>query len=449
MKNLEKMFYPKSIALIGASDKEGSVGKTISENLLDYKDGEIYFVNPRITKLFNKPVYKSVLEIKKPIDLGIIAVPAETAIEITKQLGEIGCKNILIISAGFNEIGKIELTNKLLELQKKYNLNIIGPNCLGFLNLQNKLDATFNSRKKLNLPKQGNISFISQSGALGIAILDLANYDNLKINKFISYGNAIDTNECDLIEYLYTDKDTDVIMCYIEGTSNGKRFYQTIKEVSKTKKIIVLKGGLGKKGGGAVKSHTAAMIGSSETFKVAVEQAGGYFVESIEEMFNLAKTFSIYKNINLRNIQIITNGGGFGVLVTDQIEQSGMPLAKIKKQTYEKIKKNVPEYAVIKNPIDLTGDATTQRFITTINYCLEDTNVSGIIILFLFQLPGITQDIIHEIINIKKQAKKPIFIMTIGGNITREWINKLKDQDIVCFKDPSDFGKTIKKIYKK
>lgn len=444
MRDLTKFFHPKNIAIIGASEKEGSVGRTVVKNL-EFFSGEKYYINPGHNKIFNKKSYKSITEINN-VDLAIIVTPARVVLSVIKEIAKTNCKNVLMITAGFDEVGNNNLSLEIKKILEKNKINLIGPNCLGILNLENNLDATFNSREKLDLPTFGNVSIISQSGALGVALLDLASYENLNINKFISYGNALDIDESDLLEYLGNDKNTDVILCYIEGIKNGLKFLQSLKKIATKKKVIILKGGISQSGTTAVKSHTAAIAGSSEVFCSAIDQFGAYSVDSIKDLFNLAKVFSKHQKAEIKNIQIITNGGGFGVLTIDQLDLNNITLSSLEKETISKIKKIVPDYAVIKNPIDLTGDADNKRFIDTIKYCLKDKSVSAIALLILFQLPAIDESIIEDLK--KLNSKKPIFVLTIGGKKTKDIIYKIEKNGFICFSDPKDLAKTLSLIKK-
>ncbi len=445
MVQLNKIFNPKSIALIGASDKPESVGRTLSENLSTYT-GNVYLINPRLSgcKLFRRDIYKSILALPEVVDLCIIAVPTKVIISVVHDVVKSKCKNIIMVTSGFNEVGKDKLTKELIDIIEKNNINLIGPNCLGLLNQDNDLNATFNSKHKLVLPAKGNVSIISQSGALGIALLDLAGYEDLKINKFVSYGNALNIDESDLLDFLETDKETDVILAYIEGIKNGKKFIQSLNRVSSKKKVIILKGGISDIGNQAAMSHTAAIAGTKEVFDTVVSESGAYMVRSITEMFNLAKILAANKNKTIKNVQVITNGGGLGVLVSDQLDLNHIPLAVISKESTFKLKKMVPEYAVIRNPIDLTGDATTDRFIETIKVCLNDKGVDSIVLLFLFQLPSLTIDIIKKLEIVKNTTSKPIFVVSVGGSLTKEFLVELENIGIICFRDPKDFSENLK-----
>jgi len=447
MKNIENFFNPKNICLIGASDKKGSVGNTLAENMSKYK-GKVLFVNPRLAgkKLFGKLVYSKITDIKEKIDLTVVATPASITCEVVKEISKTKCKNILMITSGFSEIGQNDLTENLKSLITKEKINLIGPNCLGVMNFSNFLDATFNSRQKYDIPKKGKVSIITQSGALGLAILDLASKEQLEINKFVSYGNALDIDESDLLEYFEKDKSTEVILCYIEGIKNGKRFFETLKKVTKKKKVIILKGGISDKGNNAVKSHTAAIAGSSKVFSAALKQAGAVQVNTIRELFNLSKFYSWYKVNNIKDVQIITNGGGFGVLTTDQLELNKIKLSEITKDTKDKLKKIVPGYATIGNPIDLTGDADDKRFIAAIDLCLKDKNTNAVVVLLLLQLASISENISKEIAKIKNKSKKPVMLVTIGGNKTENKIKDFENNKVLCFRDPKDLSGVLKLI---
>lgn len=449
LKDLNNFFEPKSVCLIGASDKKGSVGNTIAKNLSGFK-GKVYFTNPRLSgkKLLDKKVFSSITEISEKIDLSVVATPAAITFEVVKDIAKSKCKNILMVTSGFSEIGRTDLTEKIKKIILKEKINLIGPNCLGLLNLSNHLDATFNSRDKYDLPKSGKVSIITQSGALGIALLDLASKQRLEINKFVSYGNALDIDEIDLLEYFGKDKDTDIILCYIEGVKDGKKFYETLKKVTQKKKVIVLKGGISEKGTTAVKSHTAAIAGSIKVFSTALRQAGAIEVKTIKEMFDISRFFSWYSVDNIKDSQIITNGGGFGVLTTDQLDINNLKLSEITKETTDKIKKIIPSYATIDNPIDLTGDADDKRFLQAIYLCAKDKNTNSIIVLMLLQLPSISNKIPEEIAKLKANTKKPIMVVTIGGNKTEKKIEEFEKRKVLCFRDPFELSSILKYLKK-
>ncbi len=440
MKNLDNFFKPKSVAIIGASDKNGSIGNTIAKNASHY-NGKVFFINPRLAdkKLLSKKVFSSVLDITDPIDLAVVAVPATVSLPVIKEIAKKKIKNVLMITSGFSDI-----TREIKKIIDKEKINLIGPNCLGIMDFNNNLDLTFNAREKYDLPKKGRVSIITQSGALGLAILDLASKEQLEINRFVSYGNAIDIDECDLLKHLEKDKETDIILCYVEGIANGKRFFETIKKVSPKKKVIVIKGGVTDNGTTAVRSHTAAIAGASKIFSAAVLQAEAKEVKTIKEMFNLAKFYSWYNVSKIKNTQIITNGGGFGVLTTDKLSLQKINLAEMQKTTKEKIKKIVPIYASVGNPTDLTGDADDERFVKVIECLLEDKNISSISVLMLLQIASISNKIPEKIAKLKAKTKKPIMIVTIGGKKTERQLENFEKRKVLCFRDPSELSDILK-----
>lgn len=444
MKDLNVFFKTKSICLIGASDKKDSIGFSISKNLSVFKK-DVFYINPRLSgkKLFNRKVFSSILDVNKKIDLAVIAIPSKFVLETIKDISKTSCKNIILITSGFSEVGNNTLSSEIKKVLIKNKINLLGPNCLGYIDLYNNLNASFIS-SKIIFPKKGNVSLISQSGALGLSFLDVAEFENIGVSKFFSYGNSLDVDESDLLLNLEKDKSTEIILCYIEGVKNGANFFKNLKKVSKSKKVIILKGGVSEKGQTAASSHTAAIAGSFEVFKAACNQAGAYLVTSVSEMFSLAKLFSSYPKLNLSKMQIITNGGGFGVLTSDQLDLNNFNLAKLSQSSISKIKKIVPSYAVVKNPLDLTGDCDDSRFIKSINICLNDKSNTCLVLLFLFQLSSITKDILTEIIKIRKKNKKPIFVLAIGGFETNKYLRELEENNVICFKDPKEFSNILK-----
>ena len=289
MLNLNNFFKPKSVAIIGASRKRGKVGNVIVENLLHSKfKGKIYPVNPKAKKILNLKCYSSVLKIKKKIDLAVIAIPALFVLESIKECSKKGIKDVLILTSGFSEIGNKQLENNLKDYLTKNKIRCIGVNCLGILDSHSGLDTIFLPRNKLKRPEAGNISFVSQSGAVGSAILDLAAFNKHKFAKFISYGNATTIDETDILEYLANDKDTKVICLYLEGIKNGKKFIKVLKEVTKKKPIIAIKGGTSEQGSKAALSHTGSLAGDSKVYTGIFKQLNIIQAETLEDMLDYA-----------------------------------------------------------------------------------------------------------------------------------------------------------------
>jgi acetyl coenzyme A synthetase (ADP forming)-like protein len=438
---LEKFFNPSSIAVIGASRKKNKLGRIIFEQIITggYK-GKLYPVNPKAKKIAGFRCFASVKDIKGKLDLAIVVVPAPIVPKVVEECIEKRIEAIVIISSGFSETGTKEgrnLENQLKELIKKSRSRIIGPNCIGIFNPSKKLDMLFLSQKRMKRPKLGSISFISQSGAVGSTILDWLAEENVGISKFVSYGNAVDVDECDLIEYLAKDKDTKVITMYLEGIkAPGKKFMKVIRKVSKKKPIIVLKAGKTEKGTKAVASHTGSLAGSAKIYSAAFKQTGIVEAYSWEELFDFAKAFATQPLPRGDKLAIITDGGGFGVLATDEAERQGLKLVEPSKALKEKLRKQMPSYVILHNPIDLTGDATAERYRVAIETCLKSGEFDGIVAITLFQVPTLGEEVVDFMIKLNKKYKKPLLCCAAGSEFTMKLSNRLELAGIPVYETP-------------
>ena len=445
--SLDKFFKPKSIAIIGASRDQNKIGHVILKNLIDagFK-GKIYPINPNAEEILNLKCYKSVLNIREEIDLAIIAVPANLALEVVKQCGMKEIDSIAMITAGFSEIGNEEAEKEILAQLKQHKMRLIGPNLLRLLDVHSNLDTIFLPRLRLTRPHPGGISFICQSGAVGSAMLDLSATQGYGFAKFISYGNALDLNECDFLEYLGNDPKTKVICMYIEGIKDGKRFMEVAKKVSKKKPIIAIKGGTTAEGKQAALSHTASLAGSFEIYKGAFKQTGIIYAENLEELFDFARILD--KSIPPKGdkIQIITNGGGYGILSADNVAENKLKLAVMSTETRKFLQKNTSPISIIKNPIDLAGDADTKRFELTLEACIKDNNIDIILAVILYQTPLITSEIVSVVSELNSLKKKPIIVVSTGGDFTELHKRNLELRGIPCYTFPSNAVKAIRAL---
>ena len=445
--DLSKFFSAKNIAIIGVSKDPKKVGHIIFRNLIDSNfEGNLFLVNPFADIILNKKVYHSLLNIKENIELAVIALPAKKVPQVIKECGKKKIQNIIIISSGFKEMGNIKLEDEVKNLLEKYKIKCIGVNSLGIFDAYTKLDTLFLPRYRLKRPKPGNISFVSQSGALGLAILDLATSENYGIAKFISYGNATNIDESDILEFLLQDNNTKVICMYIEGVKDGRKFLEIAKKVSKVKPIIVIKGGITEKGKEAALSHTGALAGEAEVYYAAFKQANIIQANSLQEVFNFARILEKSMLTKGDRVQVITNGGGYGVLSIDSIIKNNLSLASLNKKTIEKLKKQLTNLVVISNPIDLSGDATTERYKIAIDACLDDNNVDILLLIVLYQSPLIDTSILDIITEAKDLKKKPIIVVSTGGEFTDTLKRSLEDNGVVNFTFPEDAVKAIKAL---
>jgi len=440
-------FEAKSVAVIGASANPDKLGHVILRGLIEGKfKGKLYPINLKEKKILKCKAYPSVLDVKGKIEMAVVSVPAKIVIPVVEECGKKGIKNLIIITAGFGEVGEKKLEQDLGKVLKKHKIRAIGPNCLGTLNPSANLDTIFLPPERLPRPKAGGISFICQSGAVASTLLDLMAFQGYGIAKFASYGNALDVDECDFLEYLGDDKDTDVICVYIEGVKDGKRFMKVAKKVAKKKVIIAIKGGISEAGGEATLSHTGSLAGAGEIYLAAFRQTGILYANTISEMLAFVKIFEKGIKPKGNRVQIITDGGGYGIITTDAVIKEGLQIAQMEKKTRDYLMKKFPPITIIKNPIDLAGDADTYRYKISIDACLKDKNIDVVLVILLYQPPRVTHDVINVVAKLYKTAKKPIIVTSTGGEVTQKLIKKLQDKGVPCFLYPEMAVKAIKQF---
>lgn len=447
--NLDKIFNPKSIAVVGASDEEGTVGHALMKNLIDLKfDGKIYPVNIRKTEILGYRAYPSVEQIGEPVDLAVIATPAGTVPDIVEQCGRTGILGIVIISAGFKEIGPEgkALEERILEIRNKYGLRIIGPNCLGVIRPGNNLNATF----LYKMPKAGKIAFISQSGALGSAILDWAIHENIGFSNFVSVGSMIDVDFGDLIDYFGTDPKTRSILLYIEGLSDARKFMSAARHFARTKPIIVVKAGKFSESAKAAASHTGALTGEDMIYDTAFKRAGIVRVNEIADLFNCAEVLGTQPLPCGSNIAIITNAGGPGIMATDAMVSLGGKIASLSPQTMETLNSALPHFWSHGNPIDIIGDAKADRYRTVVEACLKDENVDGLLIIYTAQAVGQPVEVAQSIVElVKSQAyqNKTILTSFMGYGAVEEANKVFNENNIPTYSTPEQAVKTYMYMY--
>ena len=447
MVNLNTFFKPKRIAVIGASTNPNKVGHVIMKNIIDGGfEGKVFPVNNSGGEILNCKVFTNIKKIKDRVDLAVISVPAKFVLKVVKDCRDKNVKNVLIISSGFKEIGNSKLEEKLADFLNKNKMRAIGVNCLGIYDSHNKLDTLFLPRYRLKRPSPGCIGFVCQSGAVGSAILDIATEQGHKFSKFISYGNATQTDESDLLAYLGNDPNTKVICLYVEGIKDGEKFFKTIKEVSKKKPIIALKGGLTEQGMKAALSHTGSLAGKKEIYFGIFKQTGVIRADSLEEMFNIASLFEKKIKFKGNRLQVITNGGGYGIISTDNIVSSeNLTMAELSNNSKKVFKKVFPKTINLRNPLDLVGDATTERYKIALEECTKDENIDGIVLVVLYQTPLITTDIV-EIISEYKNIGKPIVVISTGAEFTEVLSESLEKRGFPTFSFPEEAIKSIDKM---
>ncbi len=448
MQKMDYFFKPKNVAIIGASRDQTKVGHVIFRNFIEGRfKGKVFPVNVKAKKILGRRCYSSVLDINERIDLAVVCIPSKLVPNVMEECGKKGVHAVIIISGGFKEVGNNELEENTRDIAKKHHMRVIGPNCLGVFDSRTGVDTIFLPRYKLERPEKGEIAFITQSGAVGSVVLDWMGKRGYKVSKFISYGNAMDVDEADLIEYLSKDDETKVICAYFEGVKEGRKFLNVSKKVTKRKPIIVLKGGITNAGTKAVSSHTGSLAGSFEIYTAAFRQSGIIQADNMEEIFDFARTLSKQPLPKGRHVQIITDGGGFGVLLADEIIKNGLELAEMGKESIERMRKEMPPYVVLKNPIDLTGDADTEMYRRALESAINDRNVDMIGLIVLLQVPRLGGDVVETVINAFKSSNKPIFVISAGGEYTEVLKKSLEDFGVPTFSYPESAARSMKILY--
>jgi len=443
MRDLKKIFNPKSIAIIGAKDKENSVGSGLMKNALKGKS-RVYAVNPNREKILGIKCFPSVKSIPGFVDLAIIAVPASIVPLVVKECSEKKVGAMIIVSAGFSENGsrgKI-LQKRIIEIAKRAGIPLLGPNCLGVLGPKNGLNASFAP----SLPKPGGIAFISQSGAIIDSLIDCN--ENYGFSGLVSYGNEADLSLTDFIEWFGFDKETKVIALYLEGILEGRRFMEVCKRVSKNKPILVIKAGKSKQVQNAVSTHTGSLAGNYQIYQAAFKQSGVHEAETLEELFDVAKALSWQPRIK-NGIAIITNGGGCGVLGADYCQELGVKLSKITEENLRKLDKVMHPAFSRSNPLDIIGDALSYRYKAGIDTLLSQRNVNGILVIQTSQIMTESEKNAKIVIEAsKKYPRKAIVACFMGGKIAGLGINILEKNYIPNYSDPKRAVRALKGLIK-
>jgi acetyltransferase len=447
MNPLKSIFDPKTVAVIGASNNEGSVGYALIRNMIGsgFK-GTVYPINFKHKSIYGVRSYAKLSDTRDGIDLAIIATPAHTVPDLVKECGEYGVKGIVIISAGFMEVGEDgqKMSETILEYARKYNMRIIGPNCLGFMKPSIKLNASF--ANKIALP--GKIAFISQSGALCTAILDWSVEKNVGFSYFVSIGSMIDVGFDDLIDYFGNDPETSSIVIYMESLTHTRKFMSAARAFARTKPIIVLKAGKSAAGAKVALSHTGTLAGNDLAFEAAFRRAGIIPVNTIEELFNAAQALALQPRPKGNRLAIITNAGGPGVLATDHLVAQGGELAKLNESTLKKLNEVLPAAWSHGNPVDVLGDAGAKRYKEATEAVLKDPNVDGALVVLTPQAMTKADEIASEIVTLNKKYGKTILASWMGEKDVEEGREILEEGGIPVYRIPENAVNTFMAMYK-
>lgn len=410
---LKALFNPTTIAVIGASNRPHSVGEKVFKNLVAGGFiGQIYAVNTKHTHVQGQQCFSSIKAINQSIDLVVITTPAQTVAAILAECGEKGVKTAIVISSGFSESGAMgqELEKKLLEVAHRYRIRIIGPNCLGVMQTRIKMNATFDN----NFALQGNLAFVSQSGALSAAILDWAMEKNVGFSALISLGNSADIDFGDVLDYLAVDPDTKSILLYIEGIHNARHFMSGLRAAARIKPVIAIKAGRQSQGSRAALSHTGALIGDDDVFDIALRRAGAVRVMTIEELFSATEILSSNYRVKGNRIAVITNGGGAGVMAADRASDLNVTLPPLTENMVSAFNKILPAQWSHQNPIDIIGDATPERYHAALDVCAKYDNFDAVLTILVPVAMSQPIKVAEQIISDAKKSNTPILTCWMG-----------------------------------
>ncbi len=437
IEKLDRIFKPRSVAVIGASRKPGKIGNQVLKNIIDggFK-GRIYPVNPKAEEILGLKCYPSVKEIDDAVDLAVVVVPAPIVESVIKECAEKGVGGIVVISSGFSEVGNKEGEDRIVSIVREAEIPLIGPNVVGILSNTSNLNASFAPE----LPYPGGITLISQSGALVIGLIGWTWMYRVGLSKVVSIGNKADVDFSELIIYFgERDPETRCIAIYMEGTDAGREFYEAARRVAPKKPIVVLKAGFSERGEMAVASHTGSMAGAAKLYAAAFKQSGVIMAENLIELYDKALALSLQPPPKNENIVVITNGGGAGVLSTDSAEKYGFPLKDPPRDLVDAFRKYMPEFGSAKNPIDLTGMATEKEYYGAIVEALRHPGIGGVVVLYCHTAITKPMDIAAKIYEASKTARdlgKPIVVCFIGGKEVEEASNWLKERGIPTYPTP-------------
>jgi len=444
--SLKRFFNPRSVAIVGASREPGKVGYEILTNIINAGyEGRIFPINPKTDKIGQLKCYSDLEAIGEIPDLVIIVVPVKIVPNIMNQCARIGAKAVVIITAGFKEVSEQgrQIEQKVVQIAKQAGIRIIGPNCLGILVPTSKLNASFGG----DLPRAGTIGYLSQSGALLAAILDMANASDIGFSKLVSIGNKADVDELDVFEALGQDPETKVIAGYLESISNGGVFVRQAERISQMKPILLMKSGSTGAGAKAASSHTGSLAGSETAYECVFERAGIVRCDSIKTQFDFANALANQPLPKGPGVAVITNAGGPGIMAADAIEQQGLTFAKLADGTVGQLSANLPAAANVHNPIDVLGDALADRYELALSVVLDDPNVDTVLVLLTPQAMTASAATAKAIVSVTSQKPdKPVLACFLGAGKVEEGIKILRKGKIPRYDSPESAVNTIKVV---
>ncbi len=444
VKELKPFFEPNAVAIIGATDKKGKVGNVIFENFEMNKErgvfrGRIYPVNPKLDEIGGYKCYHTVGELPNDTDLAVISIPARFVPSTMRDIAEKGIKSVIIITGGFGELGEEgkKMEREIGEIARANGIRVVGPNCVGVYVPDTGVDTVFLPDNKMDRPESGPIAFVTQSGAFAAAMLDWAAGVDIGIGKMVSYGNKLDVDDADLMDYFIHDDSIKVVTFYIEGVKDGRKFIDAARRITRVKPVIALKSGRTEYGAKAASSHTGSLAGADTIYDAVFKQTGIIRAEDFEHMFDMAKAFAKCRLPRGDRVGIVTDGGGAGVMASDAVARFGLKMASLSEESLKYLKEHFPPHAVVGNPTDVVGDTDAQRYRYAIDAFVNDPNVDAIVVIVLFQVPLLDEmEVIDILAEYAKESEKPIVAVAMGGKKTDYYAKILEDKGVPVYPTP-------------
>ena len=435
--DLHDFFYPTTVALIGATDKTSKPAREILKNLSQF-NGAVYPVNPKHETLLGRRCYASITAVPEKIDLAIVALPAPLVEQELDRLREKGIRRIILISSGFAEAGEDgpRMQQRIAEKAKQFDMRVIGPNALGVFNTENGLDSFFVSRERVSVPGPGRLSIISQSGAITVILMEALARDGIGIAKAVNYGNRLDIDEADALDYFADDPKTGAVAVYLESVADGRKFLRAAKAFAAKKPLIIWKAGKHELGAAAVASHTATLAGTYGLYQAAFRQAGAVEVYGFDHMIDAAKALSLMDYSCAGNrLLVVTNGGGMSVAASDQAEVEGFVMPVMPEEAREKLKRAFPPFYVTNNPIDITGSGKDEDYYTALTEAMPHYDAA--IVILLMGIATVTDGVTELVAKAAREIKNPMTCCVIQGlGYTREATSVLLKLGIPVYPSP-------------
>ncbi|GAB4389432.1 MAG: acetate--CoA ligase family protein [Thermodesulfovibrionales bacterium] len=432
MGQLDALFTPRSVAVVGASHAEEKVGGAVLKNLLLFR-GRVYPVNPVYGELMGLRSYPSVRELPEAVDLAVVLRPSREVPSILEDLA--GRARVAIISSsGFAEIGEAALQEEVRETARRAGIRVLGPNCMGIYNPWHRLDTLFFTHGRVKRPPRGNVTIVSQSGAILTSLLDLLAGARVGVSKALNYGNAADINESDLFRHVARDERTELVVSYVESVEDGRRFIREARELSRAKPLVVLKAGKSERGRTAAHSHTGRLAGRYEIFSAALRQYGIWEAPDLDALFDSVKALSFQRPARGRRVLVVTNGGGSGALAADECARQGLEAAPLPEASREKLKGRFPYFFSVANPFDLTAQVRDEDYVTVLEEL--SPHYDGFVVIALAGVTGITPGLSGLLGDFRARAGKPLVLHTAQGTVARELKRNMERAGIPVYATP-------------